>query len=205
MSSDGCSVIGPDLEPAACAVDRLSGDEHEREQRQADAEEDAGDALQRPVVDTHEHDEEDEADDREQPLPLQVVGGVALGDRGPRRAGAVHHDEAERDEPERDEHEQPVHDRHLEPSAGPRCSPGPLHRGSSSRERLDELAEALAPLLEVPELVEARAGRRQQDDLARPRVRGRPGDCVLQVAAALERHRLVSRASASSPAVSPMR
>ena len=145
----------------------MPDDEHGDEQREAREQERRDGVAQPPVVGAREDDERHDPEEGVDGLALQVVGGVVVRERGARRARAVDHDEPERHEPERDDDEQVV----LEAAAG-----RPLHR------RLHELAEPRSPLLEALELVVARAGRREEHDLAalgirvrlaRPRARGR--------------------------------
>ena len=128
----------------------------------------AGDPSQGAEVDAREHDEEHEADERVDRLALQVVGGVAGGDRRPGGARAVDHDEPEGDEPERDEHEQAVLERALRLARV--GAPGAALRrdrlAAPSREASTSARKRVAALLEVVELVEARTRRREEHDLA---------------------------------------
>ena len=115
-----------------------------------------------------------------------------MPERGRSRRGAVDHDEAERDEPERDEDEQAL----LELAA----------LGVTSRlEVLYQPPELLSTLLEVAELVVARAGRREEDDLPGPRRARRLGDGALERRREQERHAAYARSAASGSAASPIR
>src|SRR5215211_2023803 len=68
-----------------------------------------------------------------------------------------------------------------------------LHRGACTRSGSNQRLEVAAPGLEVLVLVEARAGRREQDDLARPgRGPSRP-DRPLEVPAASHVDRALQR------------
>ncbi len=112
-------------------------------------------------VDPGKDDECDETHESVDGLPLQVVRRRVRGEKGTGRARAVDHDKPEGDEAERHENEEVI----LEV----RC-----RRAAS--QRVDELAEELAPFLEVAELVVAGAGRREEDDLSRVGIPERVAD-----------------------------
>ena len=101
--------------------------------------------------------------------------GIAVRDRGRRRGRAVHHHEPEGDQCERDQDE----DLDVELRA---LHAQPLH----------DPAKRVPALLEVPELVVAGAGRREEDDLSRPReracVRDRPLERAVDVAVDQRHH-----------------
>ncbi len=139
---------------------------------------------EQPEVAAGEDREQHETDEREDGLSLQVVRRVAGCDRRPSRAGAVHHHESEGDEAERDEDEQAL----LDVRAAGAPASGAVSRPCSQRRH--QRAEALAALLEVRELVVARTGRREQDDLARARIGEGRAHGRLEVAAADERDAL---------------
>ena len=160
-----------DDEPAARAVDRRAEDEHGGAQHERGEDERRRDVAEAVVVEPRREHHEDDADERVHRLALEVAHRVAVPERGGRRRGAVDHDEAERDETERQERDQP-----LVRVAVPGSSP----------QRLHELAERVASRLEVAELVEARARRREQDDVAGCGGRGGPRERRREVAGADE-------------------
>ncbi len=102
------------------------------------------------VVEPCEDGEEDGSDERVAALLDEEAHRVALAEGGRGRGRAEDHHEPERDEAQRDEDEHPL----LELS---------LHQTQLQHEP----AERLSARLEVVELVEARAGRREEDDLSR--------------------------------------
>ena len=105
-----------------------------------------------------------EPDERVDGLPLEVAHRIAVAERRRRGRRAVDHHEPEGDEAERDERDEPLVARARPPSC----------------ELLHERAERLAARLEVAELVEARARRREQDDVAGRGRRGGLRDRVLE-------------------------
>src|SRR5437763_454265 len=106
-------------------------------------------------------------------VPLEVRAGVGAAERGRGRRGAVDHDEPERDQAERHEHQQP----RLQLPLPHSC------------QVLHEAAELLAAALEVLELVVARAGRREEHDLAGLGRGSGTAHGRREVAAPLVRHR----------------
>ena len=142
-------------EPAPRAVDLRRDDEHRDAEAERGQQERRGEVAQPPVVEPRRGDEQGDADQRVDALPLQERDRVALAERGRGRGGAEDHHEAERDQGEGDEDEQAL----LELA----------DEEPSLFEVLYQPPEFLSAVLVVAELVVARAGRREQDDVPRLR------------------------------------
>ena len=132
-SSDGWNVSGPAVSQRLRAVDLRRDDEHRHAEAERGQQERRREVAQPPVVEPGGDDEQRDADQRVDALPLEERDRVALPERGRRRGGAEDHHEAERDEGERHEDEQALLElaaRSLHPwrfctsllNSSPRCS-----------------------------------------------------------------------------------
>src|SRR5581483_7204150 len=95
-----------EADPPARAVHARADDEHGEAERERGADERRRKRSQRAEVGARRDDEEREAEDGVDPLPLQVARRVAVAERRGGRRRAVHHDQTERGQRERDEDEQ---------------------------------------------------------------------------------------------------
>ena len=157
-----------DEEPAPRAVDRRAEHEHRGAEDERCEQQGWREIAESVVVEARRDRHERDSDQRVDRLPLEEAHRIAVADGGRRRCRAVHHHEPERDEPERDECDEALV-----------AVPVALHASAPN-----ELAEGIAACLEVAELVEARARRREQDDVSGCcGLRGR-GECLFERAGA---------------------
>ena len=190
-SSDGWNGQRAEADPAARAVDRVRRRRARPRTRSARTATSVGASGRRRVYFQRDSDEQPgDAEHAIRPLTLEVRHRVRAADDGRRRRGAVDHHDSERRQRKRDERQDvPL-----------RLSP---HLLGEVRHQPPEL---LAALLEVRVLVVARARRREQDDVAGPRLappRARPRARSSRRARSCARPRRAP--SASSSDASPTR
>ena len=167
-----------EIDPAGGALDLAAGDQGQRREDEREGEADHGQAPQVAQAEQGDAEDDGERDRQQHEVVAHQIEAVEADAHGHRRAGRHHQDDAaEHEHAERRQH--PAVDRPPPPGddAGIGAGEGqrhcilrrtapPLACIGPTQSGFDELAEDLAALLEIGELVEGGGGRRQQHDRA---------------------------------------